>query len=166
MAETTERYLLPLLQPGQAQKEVTHNEAVAGIDALLHLAVESRTTTVPPAAGVTGIWIVGVGAVGIWSGRAGAVAVATSAGWSYVAPRDGCLAFVKDLGVFAVFTGGAWVSDVWPIRALRIDNRTMLGAEPTALPAVSGGTVVDTQARAALAAIANLLRNMGLATAA
>lgn len=163
MSETTERYLLPLLQAGQAQKEVSHNTAIAGIDALLHLAVESRTLATPPDAPPAAAWIVGDGPAGIWSGRAGQIAVHDAAGWSYVVPRDGCIAFVKDAGVFAVRIGGTWVADGWPVRALRIGGRLVLAGEPAALPAVAGGTVVDVQARAAIAAITTALRAMGLA---
>lgn len=166
MAETTERYSLPLLQSGQAQKEVTHNSAIAAVDALLHLAVESRTLGTPPAMpAAAAAWIVGDNPSGSWAGRASQIALCDSTGWSYVAPREGCVAFVKDVGVFAVFIDGAWLGDGWPVRALRIGGRLVLAGEPAALPAVSGGTVVDTQARAAIAAMANAMRAMGLAAA-
>ena len=37
---TTVRFALPLIAPGQAQKEAYHNEALAAIDAALHACVE------------------------------------------------------------------------------------------------------------------------------
>ncbi|MGI4877439.1 MAG: DUF2793 domain-containing protein [Janthinobacterium lividum] len=163
MAETTGRYLLPLLQSGQAQKEVTHNQAVAGVDALLHLAVASRTHAAPPAGPqAPAAWIVGAAATGIWSGRAGELALFDDAGWSYVAPRDGCLAYVRDEGVFAVYAEGNWLDDAWPAKGLLIGGRRLLSAEPTAILQVSGGSVVDVQARATIAAMLNALQTMGL----
>ena len=39
---------LPLIDAAQAQKHVTHNEALRLLDALVQLAVESRTLTAPP----------------------------------------------------------------------------------------------------------------------
>ncbi|MFC5421815.1 DUF2793 domain-containing protein [Bosea eneae] len=45
----TPRLGLPLLAAGQAQKHVTHNDALMRLDALVHLVVSSRTQTVPPA---------------------------------------------------------------------------------------------------------------------
>ena len=71
---TTTRYGLPLLQSGQAQKEITHNEAVGRIDALLHLVVESRRAAVPGATNGTAS-IVAAGAVGIFAGQVGQIAV-------------------------------------------------------------------------------------------
>ena len=44
----TPRLGLPLLAAGQAQKHVTHNDALMRLDALAHLAVASRAQTVPP----------------------------------------------------------------------------------------------------------------------
>jgi hypothetical protein len=43
MSETTNRLELPFLASGQAQKHVTHNEALAQLDALVHLSgLEAR----------------------------------------------------------------------------------------------------------------------------
>ncbi len=166
MAERSARYALPLLQSGQAQKEVTHNTALAAVDALLHLAVVSRTLTAPPAAPVDpGCWIVAAGATGIWTGHAGDIAAFDAGGWSFISPRDGCLAFVIDEGVFAVRSEGAWRADTWPVRALSVGGRTMLAVPPSALAAPVGGAVVDTEVRAAVAALTAALRAMGLVAA-
>ena len=74
MAEATTRHGLPLLQAGQAQKEVTHNEALVLLDLLAHPAVEGVLAT-PPAAPTPGQgWIIGAGATGAWSGQDGALA--------------------------------------------------------------------------------------------
>jgi hypothetical protein len=44
----TPRLSLPLLAAGQAQKHVTHNDALTRLDGLIHLAVASRSETTPP----------------------------------------------------------------------------------------------------------------------
>ena len=41
---------LPLLQASQAQKHVTHNEALMQLDLLVQLTVADRTRTTPPPA--------------------------------------------------------------------------------------------------------------------
>ena len=58
---------LPYLFAAQAQKEVTVNEAIARIDAMLSPCVEGETSsaTADPVEGEC--WIVGEGADGIWS---------------------------------------------------------------------------------------------------
>lgn len=165
MAETTTRFALPLLQVAQAQKEVTHNEAVAAVDALLHLAVESRTLAAPPAAPAVGqAWIVAAGASGAWTGRDGAVAAFGEGGWRYTPPRSGMVAWLADTARFAVFDG-AWRDDGWPVAGLRIGARLVLGVPPVALAAPSGGVTIDVETRAALADLVSALRAQGLVAA-
>jgi hypothetical protein len=54
---------LPLIQPAQAQKHVTHNEALRMLDVLVQLAVASRSLTAPPTFPADGArWIVAPGA--------------------------------------------------------------------------------------------------------
>ena len=45
---STPHLALPLLAAAQAQKHVTHNEALASLDALVQLAVKERNRTAPP----------------------------------------------------------------------------------------------------------------------
>jgi hypothetical protein len=47
MVDTT-RLRLPLLSAGQAQKELTHNEALLLLDAVSHACCEGGPTAVPP----------------------------------------------------------------------------------------------------------------------
>ncbi|TRW14349.1 DUF2793 domain-containing protein [Glacieibacterium frigidum] len=163
MAEVSDRYALPLLQVGQAQKEVTHNEAVAGIDTLLHLAVETLTLAAPPAAPVPGqAWIVAAGATGDWAGRSAEIASFGTGGWRYAVPQQGCVAWLRDVQRFAVFTADGWRDDGWPVAALRVGTRTVLGGGMSTVPPVEGGAVVDAEARAAIAALVADLRFQGL----
>ena len=163
MSELTDRYALPLLQVAQAQKEVTHNEALGVIDALLHLAVESATTAAPPSSPSPGqAWIVPAAATGTWAVRAGEVASFTSGGWRYSVPREGCVAWLKDVQRFAVRTAAGWHDDGWPAAGVRVGSRLALtGAAPTVAGA-SGGAVVDLEARGAIAALLTALRAQGV----
>ena len=45
---------LPYILASQAQKHVTHNEAIRALDCLVQLSVESRVLTSPPASPVEG----------------------------------------------------------------------------------------------------------------
>ena len=46
---TSENLDLPYIMPSQAQKHVTHNEAIRALDAILQLTVLSRSVSSPPA---------------------------------------------------------------------------------------------------------------------
>ena len=63
MPDTTTIQSLPLIQPSQAQKHVTHNEALKILDVLTQLSVVSRNRAAPPVTPVLGeAHIVGAGA--------------------------------------------------------------------------------------------------------
>lgn len=164
MSETSTRYALPLLDAGQAQKEVTHNEAIDRVDALLHLAVASMDLTDPPPTPSLGTaWIVASGATGTWAGHDGQIATFGAGGWRIVTPRNGCLAWVEDLGIFAIRQGGGWVANAWPAKALHINGRNILGALQAAIPLPLGGGTIDVEARAAIVQIIQSLQALGLA---
>lgn len=104
---------LPLLEPAQAQKHVTVNEALARIDAALHLSVISGTTTTPPALNVDGdTYLVPVGGVNAWSGQDGALAFFGNGGWSFLTPQAGWQIWVIDTGARLTFDGQAWSAGV------------------------------------------------------
>ena len=116
MTETL-RYALPLLQSGQAQKEITHNEALGRIDALLHLAVDTRQNATPAAVdGMT--WIIGPAPDNPWADHAGAIATFDESGWSIIAPHDGCIAYLRsERNLHSFRNGGAWRNG-WPVTSL------------------------------------------------
>ena len=159
MAQTT-RYGLPFLQAGQAQKEITHNDALARIDSLIHLAVESRHTATPSAVPGTN-WIVAPSATGAWAGQDGQIAVFDETGWTFIVPRDGCIAFVRDESVFIHYSGGQW-RDGWTVPSLVVGALTLSGEAATVVADATGGSVIDLEARAALSQLLAALRTMGL----
>jgi len=48
MFEHSPRLTLPYIQPAQAQKHVTHNQAIRQIDGLIHMSVVSDALSTPP----------------------------------------------------------------------------------------------------------------------
>lgn len=107
--ENTARLNLPLIMPSQAQKHVTHNEAIARLDRLAHPAVESRTLLAPPAEpDPQAAWLVPAGASGAWVAHAGEIALPLGTGWEFLAPFAGFKLLVRDESVFAYFDGDAW----------------------------------------------------------
>lgn len=158
----SDRHGLPLLSAGQAQKEITHNEALVLVDRLLQLAVVSRTETAPPAQPRAGdIYIVPAGATGAWAGQADALASHDGFGWAFTPPPRGALAYILAESEFSVFDGG-WTSSGWPVSALRIGGRRVLGAPVVAIAPPAGGTAPDSECRAVVAALLTALRGQGV----
>jgi len=161
--DVTARWALPLLQPGQAQKEMFHNEAIAAIDLLAQAAVLSASESSPPDAPAAGdCWLVGDSPDGAWAGRAGYLAGWTAGGWRFVAPRDGMTLWVADAGVFARCADGAWLFGDWPLASVMVDGNQVVGARGGAIADPAGGSVIDAESRGALVAILGALRAHGL----
>lgn len=101
---------LPLLQPAQAQKHVTVNDAMMRLDALVNLVLNSVTVATPPAVVVDGqCWAVPPGATAAWEGHGGEIAIGANGGWVFAIPQRGQRGFVLDRGVQALWNGSAWI---------------------------------------------------------
>ncbi len=113
MSDVTTHLLLPFILAAQAQKHVTHNEALRLLDGLVQLSVLDRTRTAPPASPADGQrHIIGSSATGEWTGWDLSVAYHVDGAWMRLAPRAGWRAWVEDEGALLVFNGAAWVSTV------------------------------------------------------
>lgn len=103
------RLALPFLEAAQAQKHVTHNEALRLLDGIVQLSVVSATTTAPPGSPANGAaYIVPSGATGAWSGWANSIALYADTAWLRIVPGEGWSAWVADTDRRAVYTGSAW----------------------------------------------------------
>jgi hypothetical protein len=150
MPETSARLSLPYIQPSQAQKHVTHNEAVSLLDAVVQLAVTSRTVTAPPGSpAVTARYIVPAGATGAWAGQGGRIAAWEAGAWVFLTPAAGWIAWVVNEGALVVHDGTGWIS---PLTA------TLSGGSVTR---VGVNMVADTTNRLSVAAPATLLNHDG-----
>jgi hypothetical protein len=163
MSELTSRHLLPLLAAGQAQKEITHNEAVTRIDGLMHGVIMSRSLAAPPAAPGTGqLWLVAASASGDWAGQSGKLALWTDGGWRFSTPSEGMLLWSKADQIFGWFDGIAWHWGDWPVTKLTTNGAQLVGTAGAAIANPTGGTTVDSQSRNAIMSILQLLRTHGL----
>lgn len=158
----TIRHGLPMLASGQAQKEVTHNEALLLIDRRLQLGVTSRRVATPPVPALAGsAFIVPGDAIGEWAGQADRIASFDGHGWTFDTPQQGWLAWIADEGRLSIFDG-CWSDGTWSVTALRIGDRTMLSALPTDIPSPVGGPVVDAECRQIVDRMLAALRAQGL----
>jgi hypothetical protein len=163
MTDTSARFALPFILPGQAQKEAFHNEALALVDAALHACVAGDPTDeVPPDPAAGESWIVAPGASGAWAGRAHHLATWTGGGWRFTAPVPGMAVWNTDAGYRICWTGAAWNGGEWAASALTIAGQQVVGARLETVPSPSGGTIIDAEARAAVDALIVALRTHGL----
>ena len=137
------RFSLPLLFVGQSQKEDFVNEALLMLDGLVHCAVEDERST-PPATPANGqAWLVGASATGAWAGQDGKLAMRQLDQWLFATVRDGMQVLNKLSGQRINRIAGAWRAPAVP-------------ASP------SGGSVIDAEARTAIAALVSALRASGV----
>lgn len=163
MTDTSARFALPFILPGQAQKEAYHNEALALIDAALHAAIEGEPLAAPPGGPVPGqCWIVAEGASGAWAGKADALACWTAGGWRFVTPVAGMLAWNKTDGVWLHWAESSWSDGSLPATALSIGGQQVVGPRLPDVPSPSGGTTIDAEARGAIDALIATLKSHGL----
>ena len=81
---------LPFLMPAQAQKHVTHNQALRRLDMLVQLSVLSVGTETPPAAPEDGdCYALGAAPGGAWAGQAGMIAGWVDGAWMFFDPAPG-----------------------------------------------------------------------------
>jgi len=141
-ASATPRLGLPLLFAGQTQKEFFVNEAHALADALLHAAIEGEADA-PPATPAEGeCWLVGNAPTGAWEDAAGRLASFQSGDWLFIEVRDGVRLLDRSTGQEIRYRGG-WQRPVTP-------------AAPAA------GATVDSEARAAIAELVDILVASGI----
>lgn len=106
---TTPNLALPFIEAGQAQKHVTHNEALRLLDTLVQLAVQSRDLAAPPAAPAEGArWIVKAAAADAWAGHDNEIAAWQDGAWAFAAPAPGWLAYAIGEAALVAWDGSAW----------------------------------------------------------
>lgn len=138
MSEATHHLRLPFIAASQAQKHVTHNEALALLDALVHLAAKERRAS-PPAQPSTGDRYLVIAGTGAFEGFDDAVAQFEGGGWSFLSPAVGWRLWLEDERAELVFAGSGW-EDVAPRAARRLgvnadadDQNRLAVASPSVL---------------------------------
>ncbi|MGP9821295.1 DUF2793 domain-containing protein [Salinarimonas sp. NSM] len=128
---TTPHLALPLIAAAQAMKHVTHNEALARLDALVQCAVVAEAEDAPaePEAGAR--LLVSAMPAGAFAGQAGAIALYDAGVWRFLVPRAGWRVYVAATDTLLVHDGTAWrpLADFVPV--------------PEELPRLGIGTAPD-----------------------
>ena len=129
MSDTTTHLLLPYILAAQAQKHVTHNEALRLLDGLVQLSVLDRDLTAPPGSPADGDrYIVASGATGDWAGWDLNVALFADGAWLRLPPRTGWRAWIEDEDVLLVYDRSDWIGTT----PASLQNLALLGLGTTA----------------------------------
>lgn len=146
MSDSSARLALPFILPAQAQKHVTHNEAIERLDLLVQLTVEEFGATAPPNQPADGaIWALGPAPTGAWDGEGDRLAARINGGWMFITPQPG---WTAALGAeLRIWDGTDWVA---------------VAQAPTGtVPGLGINTSFDTTNRLAVASDATLLTHDG-----
>lgn len=109
MPDTSARLGLPFLLPSQAQKHVTHNEALERLDVLTQLVLEERDATTPPLEPANGaIYALGPAPEEAWSGNAGLLAYWVAPNWQFFTSVEGWQAWDESAQALCHYSTGAW----------------------------------------------------------
>ncbi|MBL8580930.1 MAG: DUF2793 domain-containing protein [Rhizobiaceae bacterium] len=111
MSDESPNLRLPYILPSQAQKHVTHNEAIRILDGLVQLAVLDRDLASPPdSPGQGDRYVVAAPGSGAWTGHATEIAMWQDGAWAFAVPLEGWLAWIADEAALTVFDGADWVA--------------------------------------------------------
>ena len=147
MSDTSPVLSLPFIQPSQAQKHVTHNEALRFLDVAVQAVVLNRDQSAPPPAPASGDrHIVAAGGSGDWAGHDGEIALFDGAVWQFIAAQSGWQVQVLAEDRSVVFDGTGWAGQLPDLNNL---------------DGVGIGTGSDATNRLAVAADATLLTHAG-----
>lgn len=127
--EQTTNLKMPFIMPSQAQKHITHNEALLALDIVVQLSVLDRHLAAAPTLPVEGDrYIVAAAATGDWTGKSGQVAAWQDGVWAFHFPIKGWLAWVADEQRIFAYDGTTWLDAI----ALGINPASMVGINTTA----------------------------------
>lgn len=125
----TNNLSLALVEQAQAQKEVTVNQAISTIDAILNRGAESRSAATPPVSPAEGdLYIVAASAAGDWTGKGGNIAYFNTI-WRFITPNEGMTLWVNDENLLYSYDGTNWILSSNPVE---FQNLSKLGVNATA----------------------------------
>ncbi|NKW91441.1 DUF2793 domain-containing protein [Rhodobacteraceae bacterium R_SAG9] len=100
---------LPLLLPAQAQKHVTHNEALLRLDALAQLSVIDYALQTPPVSPSSGDrYLVPSSTNGQWIGHENEIALFDGNAWRFLSPKAGWRVELPSEARSLMFDGVEW----------------------------------------------------------
>jgi hypothetical protein len=126
MADRTPNLDLPYILPSQAQKHVTHNEALQVLDGLVNASIVGEDISPPSSPQEGDLWLIGSPAVDEWNGKEGMLALRIDGAWIYLTPAAGWRAWFDSEQQIKLFDGSQWIN---PLSTGHLD-RLGIGTAP------------------------------------
>lgn len=142
---------LPYILSSQAQKHITHNDAIRALDALVHLSVLSNDLTVPPSSPLEGDrYIVHSNPSNEWIGQDNKIAAWQDGTWQFYAPQKGWVCWIENDENLLAFNGLNWTN---------AGTESIASINPT--PLVGVNAIADTTNRLSVNSPATLFNHEG-----
>jgi len=130
---------------------------------LLCPVVEGAALATPPASPAAGAcYLVATGATGDWAGKDDMLAGYSDGGWRFVTPIEGASAFDRVSGQILRWRAGAWETGIVRAQEVKVDGQTIVRGRQPAIADPVGGSVADSQCRAAMVSLLDAARAHGL----
>lgn len=141
---------LPYIAPSQAQKHVTHNEAIRMLDTIVMLSVKSQTLVTPPNSPNEGDrFIIADAPQGIWAGHANDIVTWVDNNWDFSPPKEGWLCWDEDDKKLVIFSNNVWGNIESP--PTHLNNISAIGIN----------TAIDQNNKLSISADSTLLSHQG-----
>lgn len=142
---------LPYILSSQAQKHITHNDAIRALDALVHLSVLSNDLAVPPSTPLEGDrYIVHTTPSNEWIGQDNKIAAWQDGTWQFYAPQKGWVCWIENDENLLAFNGLNWIN---------AGTESLASINPT--PQVGVNAIADTTNRLSVNSPATLFNHEG-----
>lgn len=105
---TTPNLVMSYIASSQAQKELTHNDALNDLDYLVQPSVIDHTLSTPPGSPNLGdAYVVAASPTGAWTGATNNIAAYYS-GWKFKVPETGWTVWARNDSRVLYYNGSAW----------------------------------------------------------
>lgn len=124
------RLTLPYIEQNQAQKEITHADALNILDGLVQSVVRGIGQNIPPTTPVNGdLFVVGATPIGAWAGQANKIAHYVGTGWQFRTAFNGTLVYSREVDALYYFNGTSWLAyGVDRVQTISADSEVPLSA--------------------------------------
>lgn len=144
-------------------RSASRDLALQTIDLLLCPVVEGAALAAPPATPAVGAcYLVASGASGAWAGKDEMLAGYTDGGWKFVSPTEGTQVLDSATGQLVIWRSGAWESGILRAQELQVDGQAVVRGRQPAIAGPSGGSVIDSECRAAVSSLLAAAKAHGL----